>query len=176
MPFHRTTPLPPQREADTDKLATRTHSLESDQQSDLGPATPIPYEAFSDLFDRNFDRVWGYVSQRTSDRAVCERIVARVLESTLTPLLRSGASTRSGDAAHRDLRLLKAAADRLIGELEETSVLRRAPITGPSGHRCLPLGEALPALAGGRPAKEDDSSRVPRVTRGQRAFYGRNRR
>lgn len=94
--------------------------LAAPSQPPVTPATPVTYEAFSDRYDRCFDRVWAYVSNRTGDRTVSEQIVARVLENNLTLLVSRGDSTRRRVAAIRDLHLLKAACDRLIGESKET--------------------------------------------------------
>lgn len=70
---------------------------------------------FDDRFERCFDRVWAYVSQRTGSRARCERIVDQVLESTLELLVSPGARDES-----QQMRLLRAASDRLLGEVNGT--------------------------------------------------------
>ncbi len=89
--------------------------------------TPRTRGQFDDRFDRCFDLVWAYVDQRISDHARSERIVKQVLESTIELLVNRRDSTHDGLLQERDLRLLKAASDRLIGESQEKPLASREP-------------------------------------------------
>ncbi len=98
------------------------------EASDAGvQQTPRTRGQFDDRFDHCFDLVWAYVSQRTGDHARSERIVRQVLESTLELLANRRDPARDHLLQEHDLRLLKAASERLIGESLEKPLASREP-------------------------------------------------
>jgi hypothetical protein len=69
------------------------------------------FRIFSENFERNFRRVFLYVSRRVNDREILERIVNDVLEENLDILVVQG-------NAPREVELLRASADRLIAQVK----------------------------------------------------------
>jgi len=92
---------------DLDSLAL-IGSLTAVDSSSVG--TPLSFLEFSRRFDRQFNRVYSYVSRRLGIEPVCQRVVSEVLVTHLHLLVYE-------EDEDRIARQLKISTDRLIEEV-----------------------------------------------------------